>query len=93
MTKKIERKELSSIEGTLILGNVCFGLCFVIFFIFFLIRQHDLGVSPYDMGDSHLFRMNSIAMFELGILISKAFFIISGLSYASYFIQKMAKNH
>jgi hypothetical protein len=93
MTKKIERKELSSIEGTLILGNVCFGLCFVIFFIFFLIRQHDLGVSPYDMGDSHLFRMNSIAMFELGILISKAFFIISGLSYASYFIQKMANNH
>lgn len=93
MTKKIERKELSSIEGTLILGNLCFGLCFIIFFIFFLVRQHDLGVSPYDMGDSHLFRMNSIAMFEVGILISKAFFIISGISYVSYFIQKMANNH
>jgi hypothetical protein len=91
--KKTEKKELSSIEGTLILGNVCFGLCFVIFLIFFLVRQHDLGVSPYDMGDSHLFRMNSIAMFELGILISKTFFIVSGIAYVSYFLQKIANNH
>lgn len=91
-TKKIEKKEISSIDGTLILANICLGLTFIIFFIFFVVRQHDLGVSPYDMGDSHLFRMNSIAMFELGILISKTFFIVSGIAYFSYFLQKMANN-
>lgn len=80
-------------EGSLILGTVSIFLAFITLLIFFLIRQHDLSVSPYSVPDAHVFRMNSIATFELGMLISRTFFFITCVGYASYFLQKMAHNH
>lgn len=92
-TKKTVKKEVSLMEGSLILGTVSIFLAFITLLIFFLIRQHDLGVSPYSVPDAHVFRMNSIATFELGMLISRTFFFITCVGYASYFLQKMAHNH
>lgn len=91
--KKILKKEVSLMDGSLILGTVSIFLAFITLFIFFLIRQHDLSVSPYSVPDAHVFRMNSIATFEIGMLISKTFFFITCVGYASYFLQKMAHTH
>lgn len=92
-TKKIVKKEVSLMDGSLILGTVSIFLAFITLFIFFLIRQYDLSVSPYSVPDAHVFRMNSIATFEIGMLISKTFFFITCVGYASYFLQKMAHTH
>lgn len=51
-----------------------------------------MGVSPYSVPDPHLFRMNSIATFEMGLLFSKTFFVVTCVAYTSYFFQKMVDN-
>jgi len=78
-------------DSTLLFSIICMVISAMLFFVFYIIRQHDLqtivSISPNYM----YLLMDSVARFKNGLIISQIFAFLSGVGYLFYLIDKHSK--
>lgn len=78
-------------DQTLLAAIICMIISFMIFMVFYIIRQHDLHTIVNFTPNYMYALMDSVARFKMGLMISQIFAVISGVCYLSYLLDKNSK--